>query len=79
LKRIRWLRPTKGEGEAVTVREVLDEKRRERKDDLSALVLCKYELFYLPETGLRGDSVYPVTEKQAEEEAEWFGVEWSKQ
>jgi len=58
-----------------TIREALDEKRVERKDNCTALVLCKYELFYLPIIGNdpKG-SVYPVALNTAQKEAAWFGV-----
>lgn len=58
-----------------TVREALDQKRVERKPDCTGLVLCKYELFYLPDIGNRiDDTVYPVALETARKEAEWFGV-----
>lgn len=59
----------------MTIREALDEKRQEREGDVTGLVLCKGELFYLPERGHSPrDTVYPVSLEQAQGEAEWFGV-----
>lgn len=59
----------------MTIREALDEKRAERKNDIKSLVLCKHELFYLPERGHSPkDTVYPVSWNQAQKEAGFFGV-----
>lgn len=59
----------------MTIRKALDTKRSEREGTVTALVLCKHELFYLPSTAnAPGDSVYPVTPEQAAREAEWFKV-----
>jgi hypothetical protein len=59
----------------MTVRQALDRKREDRKGDVTALVLCKHELFYLPSRGnLPADSVYPVSWDAATREAEFFGV-----
>lgn len=58
-----------------TVREALDEKRKQRKGNVTSLVLCKQELFYCPETGnAPSDSVYPVSVEVAQVEAAFFGV-----
>ncbi len=65
---------------AQTVREALDQKRIERKGNCTALMLCKYELFYRPATGdAEKDSVYPVSIETAKKEAEWFGVPFWEQ
>jgi hypothetical protein len=58
-----------------TVKAALREKRRERKGNLESLVLCKRELFYMPEIDKSAEgSVYPVDLELAQKEAEWFGV-----
>ena len=59
----------------MTIREALDQKRKERKDDCTGLVLCKGELFYLPQVGhLPEHTVYPVRLEWAQREAEFFDV-----
>lgn len=63
----------------MTVRKVLDKNRKELKDKVNSIVLCKRELFYLTKTGICNSSVYPVSVKSAAEEAMFFGVEWSEQ
>ncbi len=63
-------------GKPQTVRQALDEKRRQLKDNVTSLVLCKGELFYYPPPGNGAkDSVYPVSMDQAQQEAAFFGCE----
>lgn len=64
-----------------TVRQALDEKRRELKGRVAVLHLCKHELFYRLKNGEKMDdspnnSVYPVDRELAAKEAKHFGVEW---
>lgn len=63
-------------GKYQSVREALDEKRKQLKGKVTALILCKKELFYKPDpnTG-KGDTVYPVLLETAQREAEFFGCE----
>jgi len=68
----------------MTIREALDEKRRQLNGKVAHLVLCKSELFYLLKDGERlgngpRDSVYPVTPKIVSQEARHFGVDWSNE
>ena len=64
----------------MTVREALDEKRKQLEGKVKSLVLCKLELFYFPSPGNSpDDTVYPVTLKTAQEEAAYFGVELTQQ
>lgn len=67
----------------MTVRQALDEKRKQLAGNVASLVMCKRELFYYLKVGKMGnraeDSVYPVTAKLVAEEAKFFGCEWSEQ
>lgn len=68
----------------MTIREALDEKRKEYAGKVRHLVLCKYELFYLGDDGILGvghsdDTVYPVSLETAQKEAEFFGCEFSEE
>lgn len=63
-----------------TVRQALNEKRRELSENIKALVLCKGELFYVLKSGeTLKDTVYPVTRTVAQNEALALGVEFSEQ
>ncbi len=62
------------------VRIKLDEKRAKLKGKVTALNLCKAELFYYPSPGdSPKDSVYPVSIETAREEATFFGCEVTEQ
>jgi hypothetical protein len=65
----------------MTVRDALDEMRLRRNGTVVRLVLCKYELFYmpLPKSPSPSDSVYPVTMDLARQEAEYFGCDVSEE
>lgn len=67
----------------MTVRQALDEKRKQLAGNVASLVICKGELFYYLKVGKMGnraeDSVYPVSAKTVEAEAAFFGCEWSEQ
>lgn len=63
-------------GKPQTVRQALDEKRRQLAGQVTSLVLCKGELFYYPRPGDGvKDSVYPVSMELAQQEAAHFGCE----
>ena len=56
------------------VKEALKEKRIQLAGKVTAIHLCKRELFYYPSPGNgANDSVYPVSLKTAEKEAKFFG------
>ncbi len=63
-------------GKPQTVRQALDEKRKQLAGKVTALNLCCNELFYYPSPGDGvGNSVYPVSLTTAEAEAQFFGCE----
>ncbi len=73
---VQFIEGVKTGGKYQTVKQALDEKRRQLKGKVTDLYLNCGELFYRPSPGDGvKDSVYPVSMKDAQEEAEFFGCE----